>query len=78
MTDITVPYQTETRTLEFWSRSLMSWARNIVEDPELAALCEWDAVQLEKFDGRAWIPFIHEPWTASRMWNVQVCKFSNC
>ena len=56
----------------------MPWARNIVEDPELAALCEWDAVQLEKFDGRAWIPFIHEPWTASRMWNVQVCKFSNC
>jgi hypothetical protein len=54
----------------------MSWAQNIVEDPDLAKLCELDAMRLEKFDGKTWIPFIHEPWSANRMWDIQVSKFS--
>jgi hypothetical protein len=72
--DITVSYRAGRRTIEFWSRSLMSWAQNIVEDPYLASLCEWDAMWLEKFDGETWVPFFHEPWSATRMWDIQVSK----
>jgi hypothetical protein len=74
--DITVQYLAGTRILEFWSHSLMSCAWNIVEDSDLAKLCKWDVMRLEKFDGKAWIPFIHEPWSATHMWNMQVSKFS--
>lgn len=50
----------------------MSWANNILEDPYLCSVFEWDAVLLEKFKGTKWVRFMHEPWTARRMWNVQV------
>jgi len=50
----------------------MAWAMNILEDPFLPTICEWDAVKLEKFDGKKWVPFVHEPWTGMRMWDVQV------
>jgi len=69
--DINIAYKNQTRTMEFWSRPLMGWARNIVEDSYLGSICEWDALHLEKFDGKVWIPFVHEPWTATRMWDVQ-------
>jgi hypothetical protein len=54
----------------------MSWALNILEDTNLPRLCEWDAVKLHKFNGKKWVQFIHEPWTASRVWAVQVTMFS--
>lgn len=67
-----VEYRGDVRTFDFWSRSLMAWATNILEDPFLSTVLEWDAVLLEKFNGEKWVRFIHEPWTAERMWNVQV------
>jgi hypothetical protein len=50
----------------------MSWALNILEDPVLSTVFEWDAVLLEKFNGKKWVRFIHESWTGNRMWGVQV------
>lgn len=50
----------------------MGWATNVVEDGVLSYFFEWDAVLLEKFNGRKWVRFVHEPWTAKRMWDVQV------
>ena len=50
----------------------MAWAINILKDPYLPTICEWDAVELEKFDGKKWVPFVHELWTGTHMWNVQV------
>lgn len=51
----------------------MAWAQNVLEDCHLSPLMEWDAMRLEKFNGEKWVRFIHEPWTAQRMWDVQVC-----
>jgi hypothetical protein len=51
----------------------MGWARNVIEDPLLAPYFEWDGQCLEKFDGKKWVPFVHESWTGKHMWNVQVC-----
>ena len=50
---------------------------NILEDPYLSTICEWDAVKLEKFDGKKWVPFVHEPWTGMHMWDVQVSDFKS-
>jgi hypothetical protein len=30
----------------------MAWAMNVLEDPYLLTVCEWDAVKLERFDGK--------------------------
>jgi Plavaka transposase len=33
---------------------------------------KWDAQHLYKYNGSAFIRFIHEPWTADRWWTIQV------
>jgi len=48
---------------------------NIIEDPHLALLLAWDAVELSKFDGNKWRVFIDNPFTARWMWDIQVCLF---
>jgi hypothetical protein len=65
-------YRGNTQKFDFWSQSLMGWATNVAEDQYLSNFFEWDAVLLEKFNGTKWVRFVHEPWTAKRMWNVQV------
>ena len=52
--------------------SAWKWARSIVENCELVSMMSWDAFQLDKFDGKEWVHFLHEPYTASRMWDIQV------
>ena len=59
---------------DFWGILLWKWATNMVEDPRIASLFAWDAVELSKFDGQEWKVFIHEPFTAQRMWDIQVCS----
>lgn len=71
MQAVEVAYRGTPRKFDFWSRSLISWATNVVEDQHLSNFFEWDAVLLEKFNGTKWVPFVHEPWTAKRMWDVQ-------
>ena len=57
---------------DFWGIPLWKWATNMVEDSRIASLFAWDAVELSKFDGHEWKVFIHEPFTAQRMWDIQV------
>jgi hypothetical protein len=42
-------------------------------DPFLAPHFQWDAQRLFKFDGTKYVRFIHEPHTADRFWEIQVC-----
>jgi hypothetical protein len=46
-----------------------------VTDPFLAPHIQWDAQRLFKFDGTKYIRFIHEPHTADRFWDIQVCIY---
>jgi hypothetical protein len=57
---------------DFWCRSLWDWVLDLVENQSLARHFEWDAQKLYKYDGKKFIRFIHEPWTAARFWEVQV------
>ena len=50
----------------------MAWMMNVLEDPYLATVCEWDVVKLDKFDGKEWVCFMDEPWTGMCMWGIQV------
>jgi hypothetical protein len=65
-------YKSQEQQFEFWCRPLWDWATNILENPQLAPLIEWDAKRLSKFNGESWVPFVDEPCTATRMWDVQV------
>ena len=50
----------------------MDWVMNILKDPYLLMVCEWDTVKLDKFDGKEWVHFMDEPWTGMHMWGIQV------
>ncbi|KAG6912741.1 hypothetical protein DXG01_012533, partial [Tephrocybe rancida] len=69
--DVKVPYLDTTRIHTLWSRPLMAWIQNALEDTYLASVINWDALQHDKYNGEEWIPFITEPWTAKRMWSFQ-------
>jgi hypothetical protein len=43
-----------------------------VKDPVLAPHFQWDAQRLSKFNGKEFVRFIHEPYTADRFWEIQV------
>jgi len=67
-----------TKTHEFWWRDLWKWVVDLVKDTLLAPQFVWDACRLSKFDGKEYVRFIHEPWTAQRFWDVQVCPSFVC
>jgi hypothetical protein len=46
---------------------------SLVQDRILAPHIQWDAQRLSKFNGKEYIRFIHEPYTADRFWEIQVC-----
>jgi hypothetical protein len=71
---ISVEYKEgDTRDFDFWSRSIWDWGLERVLDPFLAPYFQWDAERLYKFDGTSYVRFIHEPSSANRFWDIQVC-----
>ncbi|TFK58364.1 hypothetical protein BDN72DRAFT_751716, partial [Pluteus cervinus] len=56
---------------DFYYRPLWDWVTDLLSNPYLASQCTWDAEKLEKFDGKDFVHFIHEPWTGKRFWNIQ-------
>ncbi|TFK61559.1 hypothetical protein BDN72DRAFT_438464 [Pluteus cervinus] len=71
--DIDVEYDGDKLKFDFWCRPLWDWLTDILENPQLAPLFTWDAVELSKFDAESeeWVRFVHEPWTGDRWWNIQ-------
>ena len=59
-------YRGNLQKYEFWSRPLMDWVMNILKDPYLLMVCEWDTVKLDKFDGKEWVCFVDKPWRMDR------------
>ncbi|KIJ98243.1 hypothetical protein K443DRAFT_133505 [Laccaria amethystina LaAM-08-1] len=55
----------------FYYRSLWDWGMDLVKNPFLASLFEWDAQRLFKFDGKTYVRFFHEPWTGDKFWKAQ-------
>ncbi|TEB20713.1 hypothetical protein FA13DRAFT_1779701 [Coprinellus micaceus] len=69
--DVKVPYNGQEHHFQFPGCSLWDWAMELVDDPNLIQLFEWDACKMSRYDGEQFIPFGNEPWTAKRWWDVQ-------
>jgi len=72
MEKVIVPYKKETYEYNMFFRPLWDWATDLLSDPQFAPLFVWDAQRLSKYNGTSFVRFYHEPWTANRMWEIQV------
>ncbi|KIJ61765.1 hypothetical protein HYDPIDRAFT_176905 [Hydnomerulius pinastri MD-312] len=70
---ISVPYrdEPEPRTFNMWHRPLWGWACDLLKDPRVGPHFVFDAQRLSKFNGRSFVHFIDEPWTAGDFWDFQ-------
>jgi hypothetical protein len=56
-----------------WHRCVWTWALELVSMPHLAPLFMWEARKIFRYDGIEWTRVIHHPFTANRVWEIQVC-----
>ncbi|KAG1749387.1 hypothetical protein EDD22DRAFT_981848 [Suillus occidentalis] len=68
---ISVPYDDSIRQFELYYRDLWEWAADLLRDPRLFPHMVFDAQRFSKFDGKTFVRFIDEPFTAETFWNVQ-------
>lgn len=66
-------YKNTKYEFENFVRPLWDWTSDLIVDPLLAPYFTWDACRMYRFDGKEWIRFIDEPWTADNFWEYQVC-----
>jgi hypothetical protein len=45
---------------------------DLLSDPQLVPLFEWDAQRVFRYDGTNMIRFYDEPWASERFWEIQV------
>ncbi len=69
-----MPYKGTDQTFEMYARPLWDWKLDLVRDPRLADFFAWDAEQAFFFNGKKYVRFYTEPWTAKAMWEIQVLR----
>ncbi|KAG6914712.1 hypothetical protein DXG01_015761 [Tephrocybe rancida] len=69
---VLVDYLGTLRDFDFWHRPFELWLKTSLEDVFLASVCNWNAIKTDKFDGKDWVPFVTEPYTAKRIWDFQL------
>ncbi|KAG1833293.1 hypothetical protein DFJ58DRAFT_670896 [Suillus subalutaceus] len=70
---ISVPYDDSIQQFDLYYRDLWEWVADLLCDPRLFPHMVFDAQWFSKFDGKTFIHFVDEPFTANTFWNVQVC-----
>ncbi|KAG1881469.1 hypothetical protein C8R48DRAFT_744221 [Suillus tomentosus] len=68
---ISVPYDGTIREFDLHYRNLWEWATDLLHDPQLFPHMVFDAQRFSKFDGKTFVTFVDEPYTAEAFWNVQ-------
>ncbi|KAG2738194.1 hypothetical protein P692DRAFT_20669266, partial [Suillus brevipes Sb2] len=68
---ISVPYDGTIREFDLHYRNLWEWATDLLRDPQLFPHMVFDAQHFSKFDGKTFVTFVDEPYTAEAFWNVQ-------
>ncbi|KAG1886830.1 uncharacterized protein F5891DRAFT_1132413 [Suillus fuscotomentosus] len=68
---ISVPYDGTVREFELHYRNLWEWATDLLRDPQLFPHMVFDAQRFSKFDGKTFVNFLDEPYTAEAFWNIQ-------
>ncbi|KAJ6510938.1 hypothetical protein C8R45DRAFT_1050416 [Mycena sanguinolenta] len=69
--DVVVPYKETLPSFEMFARPLWSWTLDLIRDPCLAPCFIWDAVKMYRHNGRSFVRFWNEPWTAAAFWEIQ-------
>ncbi|KAL1741517.1 hypothetical protein HDZ31DRAFT_16776, partial [Schizophyllum fasciatum] len=57
---------------EMHHTSMLDWARSLVTDPELKDHLVYDAQRMFIHNGQKFERWVDEPYTANRLWNIQV------
>ncbi|KAG1888651.1 hypothetical protein F4604DRAFT_1889529 [Suillus subluteus] len=68
---ISVPYDGTIQVFDLHYRNLWEWASDLLRDPRLFPHMVFDAQRLSKFDGKTFVNFVDEPYTAEAFWNIQ-------
>ncbi|KAG1886896.1 uncharacterized protein F5891DRAFT_1200395 [Suillus fuscotomentosus] len=68
---ISVLYDGTIREFDLHYRNLWEWATDLLCDPQLFPHMVFDAQCFSKFDGKTFVTFVDEPYTAEAFWNVQ-------
>jgi hypothetical protein len=71
-----IDYSKEVYEYPVYYRPLWDWAQDQLRNPSLAPYTMWDACRMYRYNGKSWVGFVDEPFTARRCWNVQVCLLS--
>ncbi|KAJ7443500.1 hypothetical protein B0H11DRAFT_2091370 [Mycena galericulata] len=69
--DVAVPYKGVDHIFEMYARPLWSWTLDLIQDPRLADFFVWDAEKAFIYNGKKYVRFFTEPWTADAMWDIQ-------
>ncbi|KAJ6520588.1 hypothetical protein DFH09DRAFT_1193954 [Mycena vulgaris] len=69
--EVPVPYKGVDQVFEMYARPLWDWTLDLIQDPHLADFFVWDAERAYRFDGKKYVRFFTEPWTANAMWDTQ-------
>lgn len=75
--DIIVRYKDVDHRYDLHCRPIWDWVVDQLCDTKILPHMQWDSTRLFTYNGRRWVSFVNEPFTACRAWNVQVSTFSN-
>ncbi|KAJ7700548.1 hypothetical protein B0H14DRAFT_3100108 [Mycena olivaceomarginata] len=68
---VEVPYKNTLVPFKMHARPLWNWALDLIQDPCLAKCFVWDAVKMYRHNGKSFVRFWNEPWTADAFWELQ-------
>ncbi|KAM6495342.1 hypothetical protein JOM56_009965 [Amanita muscaria] len=68
---VSAQYKESARQYDLYYKPLWDWAVDLLSDPQLAPLFEWDAQRVFRYDGTNMIRFYDEPWAGDRFWELQ-------
>ncbi|KAJ7360797.1 hypothetical protein DFH08DRAFT_921182 [Mycena albidolilacea] len=71
MYKVEVPYKNTLVPFKMHARPLWNWAMDLIRDPCLAKCFVWDAVKMNRHNGKSFVRFWNEPWTADAFWELQ-------
>ena len=67
-----VDYQGTKLNFSIWKRDLWDYCTSLLSNRRLILDFHWYAEKRYRHDGKKWVRFIDEPYTADRWWDIQV------
>ncbi|KAJ7788226.1 hypothetical protein B0H14DRAFT_2628482 [Mycena olivaceomarginata] len=68
---VEVPYKNMLVPFKMHANPLWNWTLDLIQDPCVAKCFIWDAVKMYRHNGKSFVRFWNEPWTADAFWELQ-------